>query len=128
MTTDPFKEPQSGYGPKPKELMGKLLLLSPTKYREGIKTKFNAAADSVDGKMVVLDEKDPTESEETSFSFMQGRLIGALKDAVPTGMILGRMGSEPTDKGNDAFVLSPATEKDKEVARAYLATKDPFND
>jgi hypothetical protein len=126
MSQDPFKEPQTGYGPKPKELVGKLLLLSPTKYREGIKTKFNPAADSVDGKMVILDETDPASSEETSFSFMQGRLIGALKDSVPTGMILGRMDTEATDKGNDAFVLSPGTEEDKEVARAYLATKDPF--
>lgn len=123
---DPFKEPQSGYGPKPKELVGELLLLSPAKYREGIKTKFNPAADSVDGKMVRLNEKDPTASEETSFSFMQGRLIGALKDSVPTGMVLGRMDTEPTDKGNDAYILTPATDKDKDVARAYLATKDPF--
>jgi hypothetical protein len=124
---DPFKDPQSGYGPKPADLIGKLLLCSPKKYREGIKTKFNAAADSVDGEMVILNETNPAESEETQFSFMQGRLIGALKSSVPNGMILGRMDTEPTDKGNPAFILTGATDKDKAVARAYLATKDPFD-
>jgi len=125
---DPFKSATQGYGPKPKDLVGKLLILTPTKYREGIKTKFNPAADSVDGTLVIVDEKNPAQSEETKFSFMQGRLVGGLKDYVGrNALVLGRMGTVPTDKGNDAYQLEDATPEDKVAAKAYLDSRDPFD-
>lgn len=125
---DPFKSAQTGYGPKPKELVGKLLILTPTKYREGIKTKFNPNADSVDGTMVIINEKDPAQSEETKFSFMQGRLVGGLKDYVGrNALVLGRMSTVPTDKGNDAYFLEDATPEEKVTAKKYLDSRDPFD-
>ena len=125
----PFTNAASGYGPKPKDLVGRLLILTPTKYREGIKTKFNPSADSVDGTLVIVDETDPTKSETDRFSFMQGRLVGGLKDYVGRNkMVLGRMGTVPTDKGNDAYVLEDPTPDDVRLGKKYLDSVDPFED
>lgn len=123
---DPFSAPDSGYGPKAEALVGKLLLLTPTKHREGIVTA-NGVKDSVDGDLVIINENDPTQSEQTKFGFMQGKLIAALKDRIGKGPVLGRMAMGEAKPGqNKPYVLEPYTAEDAAKAKAYLASVDPF--
>jgi len=44
------------------------------------------------------------------------------------GMVLGRLavGQVPANGGNPPYLLTPPTEADKQLARQYLATVDPF--
>lgn len=124
---DPFGAPQSGYGPKAKELVGKLLLLYPESYREGIRTA-NGDRDAVDGRMVILDGTESGEPEETQFSFMQLVLIGQLRRAIGKNPILGRMEIGKAKPGQNApFRLADPTEEDKQAARDWIAAQDPFS-
>jgi hypothetical protein len=126
MTSDPFSNPQSGYGPKASELVGKLVLLYPDTYREGIRT-VNGEKDAVDGRMVILDGTESGEPEETTFSFMQGVLISQLRRSIGKNPVLGRMGLGEAKKGqNPPFRLSDPTDEDKDKARAFIASQDPF--
>jgi len=109
-----------------KDQVGKLLLITPTKYMEHQKTKFNDDADVVVANIAILDEKDPEKSEEhTDVWLLQGRLIRATKGKVGNGMVLGRLIQEATEKGNPAYDLSDPTDEDKVAARKFYATKQP---
>lgn len=123
--TDPFNDPASGAKFEAKNHNGKLLLITPQSYVTGIKTTFGEK-DAVDCNIVVIDEANPTNSEEiVGGRLFSGPLIAATKPFVGQGMVFGRLGQKPTDKGNPAWILTDATEDDKAKARAYLASKAP---
>lgn len=125
MTTDPFNAPAAGGNFSAKDHNGKLLLITPTGYREGIKTSFGEK-DAVEASVVVIDETKPEGSEKIDDALIFGGvLIGQTKSFVGKGLVLGRLGQKPTDKGNPAWVLADATEEDKVKARAYLASVAP---
>jgi hypothetical protein len=125
MSKDPFSDPTSGSVFDPKELNGKLLLFTPTGYEENVST-VHGEKDAVRVNFVVIDEADPTASESFEDGLIfQGRLIGSLKPKVGKGMVIGRLGQEPTAKGNPAWVLNAATDAEKDKARAYLASTAP---
>jgi hypothetical protein len=125
MSKDPFSDPTSGGSFDAKALNGKLLLFTPTGYEENVST-VHGEKDAVRVNFVVIDEADPTASESFEDGLIfQGRLIGSLKPKVGKGMVIGRLGQEPTAKGNPAWVLNAATDAEKDKARAYLASTAP---
>lgn len=123
--TDPFSAPAAGGSFNAADHLGKLLLITPKEYKTGIKTTFGEK-DVVVSDIVVIDEANPTGSEEIDDGFIFGGvMIGQTKPLIGKGLVLGRLGQKPTDKGNPAWVLSDPTEAEKEKARAYLASVAP---
>lgn len=123
--TDPFNDPSAG-GAKITDFEGKLLLITPTGYEEGISTDFGEK-DAVRANVVVIDEKSPAESERhDDVLIFQGRLIGATKRFVGKGMVIGRLGQGEAKKGqNPPWELATASDDEKMLARTYLASTAP---
>lgn len=123
--TDAFSAPAAGGKFSAKDYNGRLLLLTPTEYRENVETTYGKK-DAVAANVVIIDEAKVSDSEEINDALLFGGvLIGQTKSKIGKGMILGRLGQKPTDKGNPAWVLADPTDAEKDVARAYLATKAP---
>jgi hypothetical protein len=131
---------------------GKLILFTPLEHVFGVKTKFstteNPTCDVIDTDAVVLDGTDGIEEFE-SVRVFQGPVIATLKraakfnDANPSGdpktgkpkMVLGRLdrGDDKTGKLTEAlkftaadkraWILTPPSEEDKQMARDYLAKR-----
>lgn len=123
---DPFSGPASASGVKVTEFEGRLLLLTPTSYEEGIDTSYGEK-DAVKTNLVVIDEDSPADSEEhEGILLFQGRLIGQTKPFVGKGLVLGRLGKGEAKKGQSApWMLLDPSEDEKKVGRAYLASKAP---
>lgn len=126
MTTDPFSGPASASGVKVTEFEGRLLLVTPTAYEEGIETQYGAK-DAVRASVVVIDEEAPEKSEKHDDVLMfQGRLIGQTKPFVGKGLVLGRLGKGEAKKGQSApWMLEDPTDDDKVKGREYLASVAP---
>ena len=123
--TDPFDRPAAGGKFNAKDHNGKLLLITPTGYRENVSTTFGTK-DAVAANIVVIDEKSVKDSEEIEDALLFGGvLIGQTKAKIGKGMVLGRLGQKPTDKGNPAWILTDPTDADANTARAYLASRAP---
>lgn len=130
----PSEAPAGGDGWKitSDETRGALLLINPLR-TESVETKEWGAKEVVVADVVVLNEKKPEKSEEHDEVFIfSGYLKGALKGYIGERRVLGRLQntedtSKKKDKGNYYWELEDATEKDVEVARAYMAAaNDPF--
>jgi len=123
--TDPFSNPAAGAKFDTKNHNGDLLLVTPTGYRTGIETKYGEK-DAVEAKVVVINEDDPSGSEEYDDALLfAGVLIGQTRPFINKGIVLGRLGQKETNKGNPAWVLADPTDAEKDVARKYLASKAP---
>ena len=148
MGNDPFASASSFQPIEP--LYSRLLLITPVEHVFGIKTQFateeKPTADAIDAEVVVLDGPEAGD-EIDSMRFFQGPLIAAMKraakfnEANPSGdpvtgrpkMILGRLGrgEDKTGKLTEnlhftaadkrAWILTPPSEADKQLARDYLA-------
>ena len=135
--SDPFDGPSSTSA-KITNYLGALLLITPTAYEDSLTTAFTKpgeTTDAVRADLVVLDEpKDGFPEDEeaphevSDILIFQGVLIGQTKAKVGKGMVLGRLiQRDPSRPGvNGAFALEDPTDADKEVAREYLKTKEPF--
>lgn len=125
MTTDPFSDPSSGGSFDVKEHKGALLLFTPKKYEEEVTTR-HGVKDAIRTDVVVIDEENPAKSEKVEDALIfPGRLVGSLKSQAGKGMVVGRLGQVPTDKGNPAWVLDAASDAEKDKVRAYLASTAP---
>ena len=147
--------PQAARGPRLRDLYGRLLLIVPTKLEEGLPDRLNPGQtkDRMTADVIVLDggpinyggapEKTPPMPHDKTAQvphrtarqyigqagiISQSRVALANRAAGKPGMVLGRLGvgeqSDPTK--SPPFILSQPTEEDKQIARAYLATVDPF--
>lgn len=128
MSQDPFSGPGES-GPGITTFEGSLLLLTPTEYIEEMTTSYGDT-DAVVADMVVLDETEDGEPEEHPDTYIfQNRLIAQTKRKVNRGMILGRLGKKKAEKKgySDAWSLEDPTDEDKQKARDFLATKEPWN-
>lgn len=123
---DNFSQPAAGSKFKPADYQGNLLLVWPTEYRTGIKTDYGES-DAIAARVVVLDGDNGYE-EHDNVLFFQAALIGTLKPSVGNGKpVLGRLGRGTSKPGQSApFILTPFTEEDAKVARAYFA-QDQFD-
>jgi hypothetical protein len=123
--TDAFSAPAAGGKFSAKDHNGALLLITPTGYREGVETTYGIK-DAVSADVVIIDEQNVSNSEAiTDALLFGGVLIGQTKSKIGKGLVLGRLGQKPTTKGNPAWVLADPTDAEKDVARAYLASKAP---
>ena len=147
--------PQAARGPRVRDMYGRLLLIIPHKLEEGVPNKMDAGKlqDRMTADVVILDggpiafggapEKVPPRphTQQANVPLKNTRqyissvgLISQCRDALAKkvrtgqpGMVLGRLNVGEA-KGDQAppYLLTPATDADKAIARAYLATVDPF--
>lgn len=123
MSADPFAPPGGGNFDA-RTLNGSLLLITPLSHEQDIKTS-NGLKDAIKANIVVLDGTEAGNEINGGLIF-QGRLIGQLKGRIGNGMVLGRLGQGPAEKGkNPPWILEDPNAGDKEKARAYLAA-NPF--
>ncbi|AKA61780.1 hypothetical protein SEA_MAIH_41 [Streptomyces phage Maih] len=104
-----------------KDLMGELVLFTPTEYVEEVKTDFGDK-DAVMANLVVLTaEGGPAEYDDQMI--FQGSLIGQLKRKIPGGRkLLGVVAKGEAKKGQNApYILNAPTDEQKQMARDYLA-------
>lgn len=110
-----------------KDHVGDMLLITPTEYKTGVKTKFSRDADDlkdvVIADIVIIKPKPEDCTKLTQAALFQGRLIGATKGKVGNGMVLGKLITEDTDKGNAAYDLEDPTPAARDAALAYLAAQ-----
>jgi hypothetical protein len=148
--------PQRPRGPRLRDLYGRLLLIIPHKLDEGIPNRLGKPGDTQDrmtADVIVLDggpiayggtpEKIPAVPHDKTASvphknsrmfLSQAGIISQCREALAKkltsgqpGMVLGRLAVGEA-KGDQAppYLLTPPTEADKQIARGYLATVDPF--
>ncbi len=102
-----------------KDLLGELVLFTPTEYVEEVQTDFGTK-DAVLTDLVVLSQGGTEYSDVMVF---QGSLIGQLKRKIPTGRkLLGVVAKGEAKKGQNApFILEAPTDEQQQTARNYLA-------
>ena len=128
--TDPWNTPSDApTGPRFADFVGKALLIKPIDYEDGLVGKYTKPGETYDrvvADVVVLDESDPTKSEEHKGLWItQGRVIGKTKTSVG-GMVLGKLSRpEPKNAGdNPPYDLDDPDESAIKAARAYLVAGD----
>lgn len=104
-----------------KDLLGELVLFTPTEYVEEVETQFGKK-DGVTTDMVVLTAQGGP-AEYTDQMIFQGSLIGALKRKIPTRRpLLGVIAKGEAKKGQSApYILTAPTDEQQQMARDYLA-------
>lgn len=103
-----------------KDLLGELVLFTPTEHVEEVQTDFGTK-DAVVTDLVVLSQ-DGT-PEYTDVMVFQGSLIGQLKRKIPNGRkLLGVIAQGEAKKGQNApYILTAPTDEQAQAARDYLA-------
>lgn len=113
-----------------KDLLGELVLFTPTEYVEEVTTDFGTK-DAVTTDLVVLTaEGGPAEYQDVMI--FQGSLIGTLKRKCPTytngiltregRKVLGVIAQGDAKKGQNApYILAAPDDAQKQIARDYLA-------
>lgn len=124
--TDAFSAPAAGGRFNAEASNGRLLLIRPDEYKTGISTTFGVK-DAISANIVVIDEKAVDKSEEIDGALLFGGvLIGQLKSKIGQGLVLGRLEQGTAKVGQKPpWRLADPTDAEKDVARAYLATKAP---
>lgn len=104
-----------------KDLLGELVLFSPTEYVEEVQTDFGTK-DAVVTDLVVL-TADGGPSEYQDVMIFQGSLVGQLKRKIPTGRkVLGVIAKGEAKKGQNApYILGAPDDAQKQMARDFLA-------
>jgi hypothetical protein len=103
-----------------KDLLGELVLFSPTEYVDEVTTDFGTK-DAVITDLVVLSQDGTPEYGDVMI--FQGSLIGALKRKIPTARkVLGVIGKGEAKKGqNPPYILLQPDDEQKQMARNFLA-------
>jgi hypothetical protein len=137
--SDPFGEPQSEFITA-KDFVGRLVLVTPTGVETGIESTMpdskGKTYDRVIADVVVLDGA-VTDKFDVIPCRLEGQLLSGAglvpqltkrtsAGPVPGRMTLGRFGHRRGKWPQPAVVMSEATDADKQVARNYLASLDPF--
>lgn len=125
-SNDPFSGPAEGGRFNAETNKGKLLLITPKSYEEGIETTFGTK-DAVKADIVVIDEDNPSASEKIEDGLLFGGVLqGQTRPRIGKGLVLGRLGQGEAKKGqNPPWKLSDPTDDEKAKARAYLASQVP---
>jgi hypothetical protein len=135
VTDDDFAKPSEapaggeGWQFATEDNLGDLFLITPLRIDE-IDDKFKPGErkEIIVADVVALNTKKPEKSEEhENVWIFQGYLKGSLRGYVGTRRVLGRLGKgETKDRGNYPWILEDADADDVKVAKAYLASLDPF--
>ncbi len=107
-----------------KDLLGELILFTPTEYVAEVVTIFSDKdnpKDAVITDLVVLSQEGTP--EHLDVMILQGKLIGALKRKIPGNRkLLGVLSKGEPKKGMEAaYVLDAPDEAQQQMARDYLA-------
>lgn len=104
-----------------KDLLGELVLFSPTEYVEEVKTDFGDKDAVITDLVVLTTEGGPAEYQDVRI--FQGSLIGQLKRKITGGRkLLGVIAKGEAKKGQNApYILAAPDDAQKQVARDYLA-------
>lgn len=104
-----------------KDLLGELVLFTPSEYVEEVKTDFGDKDAVVTDLVVLTAQGGPVEYQDVMI--FQGSLIGALKRKIPGGRkLLGVIAKGEAKKGQNApYILAAPDDAQKQVARDYLA-------
>lgn len=134
-SSDEFAKPSEakgggdGFRLESDENLGKLFLISPLRVKDDAKGFEDKEAEVIVADIVAINEKKPEKSEEHEGAFVWGGWTkGALRGYVGKRKVLARLGQDKS-KGrgkNAAWVLEDADEDDIKLAKAYLASVDPF--
>jgi hypothetical protein len=112
------------YGPTAADLVDCLALLWPTKFIADDPRWSWGAADTVEVRIVVLDDHGgPLDGEpkEEETAFYQGPLVRRLRKHVDGGPILGRFRMGAAKRGQSApYLLEDPSEADERIANDYL--------
>jgi hypothetical protein len=102
-----------------KDLLGELVLFTPTEYVEEVQTDFGTK-DAVVTDLVVLSQNG---AEYQDVMIFQGSLIGQLKRKIQGGRkLLGVIAKGEAKKGQNApYILAAPTDEQKQAARDFLA-------
>jgi hypothetical protein len=117
----PFKSPSAGGDQlAPADVLNRLLIVKPTRYREGISTQYGESdaiqCDVVDLDDIVVDTGQP--QQYRGVLWFQRVLIAGLKDEIG-GLVLARMGKGTAKPGQSApWILNDATGDQAAVAKA----------
>lgn len=118
-----------GWSFEDKENVGGLFLITPLR-EDTVETKKYGTAEIVVCDIVELNEKKPAKSTlHTNVYVFGGWTKGALRGYIGERKVLGRLGQDAakSKSSNPAWVLEDADDDDIEVAKAYLASVDPFS-
>lgn len=122
--TDPFNQPASASGIQWADFSGRLLLFSVHALETGIKTSFGDS-DAVRATVVVLDGPQAGEDHVDVLVFPKV-LQSQLRPSIGA-KVLGRLGQGQAKPGQSPpWMLSEATEADKQVGLAYLSRQPVF--
>jgi hypothetical protein len=104
-----------------KDLLGELVLFSPTEHVEEVQTDFGTKDAVLTDLVVITAEGGP--AEYTDVMIFQGSLIGQLKRKIAgQKKLLGRIDKGEAKKGQNApYILTAPSDEDKQLARDYLA-------
>lgn len=104
-----------------KDLLGELVLFTPTEHVEEVQTDFGTK-DAVMANLVVLTAADGPAEYDDQMIF-QGSLIGQLKRKIPGNRkLLGVIAKGEAKKGQNApYILTAPTDEQKQMARDFLA-------
>ncbi|ATN93758.1 hypothetical protein SEA_ABT2GRADUATEX2_43 [Streptomyces phage Abt2graduatex2] len=107
-----------------KDLLGELVLFTPTEYIEEVKTDFGDKDAVITHLVVLTAEGGPAEYDDQMV--FQGSLIGQLKRKIPAGRkLLGVIAKGEAKKGQNApYILTSPTDEQKQMARDYLAGRE----
>ncbi len=117
-----------GDKPESEQNVGELFLMTPLREEE-VETQAYGTKKVIVADVVHLNAKKPEKSElhEEVFIF-QGWLRGALRGSIGGDMVLGRLTKVKDKSAGKGYVwkFEDASEKDVEVAEAYLDATNPF--
>jgi hypothetical protein len=119
MSQDGFTDPVYGDYVQPADLVDHLCLFYPSEHRQGVQTQFG------EKDAVITDIVDLTDGASyRSTMILQGQLIAVLKRNIGSGdAVLAVVGKGEAKKGQAApYILTPATDDQKDVARKYIAS------
>jgi hypothetical protein len=125
--TDEFSKPAAGGRFNAEANKGRLLLITPTSYEQGITTTFGVK-DAIRAQVVVINESNPEESEEIDDALLFGGvLITQTKPYIGQGSpVLGRLGQGTAKPGQKPpWRIDDWTEAEAALARKYRQSKAP---
>lgn len=124
--SDAFAAPANASGITWKDLNGSLLLFRSHSLESGIKT-IHGESQAVRADVIVLDGDRAGTVYNDTLVFPKVLIANVKPPVGSTGhMVLGRLGQGQAKTGQSApWILTDATEADKDVARAYLAKATP---
>lgn len=119
---DEFSDPTTGFD-KLQDYKGELVIIMPKEYLQGLTTKHSKVpgdTDAVDADFWVVTGSSAGKEVDLARVF-SGGLVSQLRRSLGK-KVLGRIGSQDFSKG-PGWVINPATDADKVLARQYLADR-----